>query len=104
MAAGKPVVTTDINGYRDVVHHEQEGLLVEPKDPDGLSRAILRVINDRDLARRLGNAGREHAHDYSWATVTRRVVECYADARRQNKELGFKPTAASSLFGSTRRP
>jgi phosphatidyl-myo-inositol alpha-mannosyltransferase len=80
MAAGLPVVASDIAGYREVVRDGREGLLVPPGDPEGLAAAIRRVIDDRDLADRLGNAGRDRALLFSWDRVTTQIEEVYAQA------------------------
>lgn len=77
MALGKPVIASDIDGYRSVTRDGQEGLLVEPRNPDMLSNAILRVLREPDLARKLGLAGRERARSCSWPLIAQRVVECY---------------------------
>lgn len=54
-----PTIATRVGGMPEAVRHEQTGLLVEPRDPAGLAAAMLRLIEDRPLARRLGAAGRE---------------------------------------------
>lgn len=53
MAAGVPVVATDVPGIRDVVRHEQNGLLVPPRDPPALAAAIRRMRDDASLRRSL---------------------------------------------------
>lgn len=104
MAAGKPVVATDIDGYRAVVRNNQEGLLVEPKEPASLAAALTRVLEDQKLASRLGIAGRERARDFSWPIVAQRIVECYAEAGKWDGRADLSATTTSPLVGSTRRP
>lgn len=58
MAAARPVITTDVPAGNEVVQHEQTGLLVPYADPDALAAAILRVLRDPALARRMGTQGR----------------------------------------------
>ncbi len=58
MAAGKPVVATDIPGSREVVAPEQTGLLVPPRDPHQLAQALLLLASDSSLRQRMGDAGR----------------------------------------------
>jgi len=79
MAAGLPVVASDIPGFREVVRHEQEGLLAPPRDDAGLADAIARLLDDPALARRLGAAGRVRARAFSWDAVTTRVEEAYRE-------------------------
>ena len=51
MAAGVPVVATDVSGLTDLVDHETTGLLVPPEDPDALAGAVVRLLTD-ERARR----------------------------------------------------
>jgi phosphatidyl-myo-inositol alpha-mannosyltransferase len=81
MAAGLPVVATDIPGYREVVRDGEEGLLVPPADPAALAAAVSRVLSDADLAGRLGEAGRRRAARYDWGVVAGRIEDLYARAR-----------------------
>ena len=59
MLRGKPVVAFAVGGIPDWLHHEQNGLLVQPRDVGGLARAIERLLRDTMLARRLGENGRQ---------------------------------------------
>ena len=77
MAAGVPVVATDIEGYREVVTDGVDGLLVAPGDPAALAAAIARVLDDEGLARRLGAAGRDTAASFDWGIVTDRIEDRY---------------------------
>jgi glycosyltransferase involved in cell wall biosynthesis len=57
-----PVIASHLpTGITDITKNNETGLLVEPGDPDALAAAIARVIDNRDLAVRLGLAGRAHA-------------------------------------------
>jgi glycosyltransferase involved in cell wall biosynthesis len=61
MAAARPVVSTRAGGVADVVADGETGLLAEVDDHDGLAAAVVRVLQDQELARRLGASGRRHA-------------------------------------------
>jgi len=80
MAAGKPVVATDIPGYASVLTHEREGLLVPPRDPMALALALVRTLADRELRQRLGAAGIAQAARHAWPRVAARVLEVYETA------------------------
>ncbi len=80
MAAGLPVVATDIPGYREVVTEGVEGLLVPPRDPEALAAALVRVLREPDLASRLGEAGRRRARTYDWPILVDRLETLYARA------------------------
>ncbi len=77
MAAGKPVVASDIPGYATVVQDGAQGLLVAPRDDRALAAALLRLMNDPDLRRTMGARGRDHAQQYSWGIVADRVMDYY---------------------------
>jgi glycosyltransferase involved in cell wall biosynthesis len=64
LSSAKPVVASAVGGIVDVIRHEETGLLVPEKDEAALAAAILRLLDDPDLAARLGAAGRKHAQNY----------------------------------------
>ena len=77
-ASGRPIVTTDVPGCREVVHHERNGLLVPVRDAAGLADALERLILDRDLRARLGACGRERAErEYSSDVVNDKIISTY---------------------------
>jgi phosphatidylinositol alpha-mannosyltransferase len=80
MAAGLPVVASDIPGYREVVTHGVHGLLVPPRDPEALAAALVRVLTEADLAERLGEGGRARAREFDWPTVVDRLEQIYRRA------------------------
>ena len=80
MASGRPVVATDLSGYRRVVTNGGTGWLVPPGDPAALAQALARVLADPERARAMGQAGRERAQRFSWPRVTERLVALYERA------------------------
>ena len=80
MAAGLPIVASDIPGYDEVVRHGLDGLLVPPGDQAALAATLGTVIDDRDLAARLSDAGRARARTFDWTTVTGQLMGCYEQA------------------------
>ncbi len=63
MAAGRPVVATDVGGVSEVVKHAENGLLVPRRDPDRLADAILSLLQSPDRARTMGLRGRQIAQE-----------------------------------------
>ncbi|HWQ11615.1 MAG TPA: glycosyltransferase family 4 protein, partial [Roseiflexaceae bacterium] len=61
MAAGAPVITTDVPAGNEIVRHEQNGLLVPYDDASALAASIVRLLEDRALAARLAAEGRRCA-------------------------------------------
>ncbi len=60
-ASGRPIVTTDTPGCREIVRHGENGLLVPPCDPAALAEAIWTLLSDSGLRARMGACGREIA-------------------------------------------
>jgi phosphatidylinositol alpha-mannosyltransferase len=81
MAAGVPIVASDIHGYKQVVQRGVQGLLVEPRKPRALAAALYTLANDPDLRDRMGEAGRLRAPEYSWDRVTEQVTDFYREVR-----------------------
>jgi glycosyltransferase involved in cell wall biosynthesis len=63
MAVGLPVVATTVGGVAEMLGHGRFGLLVPPDDPEALAGALARILDDPDLARRLGRAGQAHVRE-----------------------------------------
>jgi phosphatidyl-myo-inositol alpha-mannosyltransferase len=80
MAAGLPVVASDIPGYREVARPGRDGLLVPPGDATALANAVQRVLEQPALARRLSEAGRRRAVEFSWERVMARLETIYDEA------------------------
>jgi glycosyltransferase involved in cell wall biosynthesis len=59
MACGKPVVSFDVDGAKEVVREGITGYLVRPKDAHGLSTALCRLLSDAGLRKRMGETGRQ---------------------------------------------
>jgi glycosyltransferase involved in cell wall biosynthesis len=77
-ACGRAVVTTDVPGCRDVVRHGENGLLVPPKDPKALAKAILELIRSPDTRRNMAMAGRKIAEqDFSTEQIIRETLDVY---------------------------
>jgi glycosyltransferase involved in cell wall biosynthesis len=58
MQAGLPMIVTNVGGNAEAVANGETGLVVAPRDPDGLAEAILRFASDAELRQRYGEAGR----------------------------------------------
>ena len=92
MAAGKPVVASDIPGYASVMTNMHEGLLVPPKDSTMLALAIVRLLADRELRGKLAAVGEITAARYTWPRVAGAVLDAYDRAAANaasNPRRGF---------------
>jgi phosphatidylinositol alpha-mannosyltransferase len=79
-AAGTPVVASDIAGYRDVVGHGREGLLVPRGDATALAEALRGLALDPGRTRALGAEAARSAERYAWPVVAARVTDAYETA------------------------
>jgi phosphatidylinositol alpha-mannosyltransferase len=91
MAAGTPVVCSDIHGYKGVVRRGREGLLVPPRAPRELAMAIDRLLRDQGLREQMGAAGQARAEEFSWPRVTAKVEEYYGFVIRRLAASGTLP-------------
>ena len=80
MAAGLPVVATDIPGFTQVVSPGRHGILVRRDDAVSLASAINLLADDPGLRARLGAEGRATAASYSWDRVVDQVVQVYEES------------------------
>jgi phosphatidylinositol alpha-1,6-mannosyltransferase len=87
-AYGKPVLAGNVAGALDAVADGESGLLVDPTDPRGVAEAIVRLLRDRDLARRLGRAGAERARRFAWPVIAARVEAVLLEQLRHSPRLG----------------
>ena len=77
MAAGMPIVASNIDGFAGVLTHGVEGLLVKPQDTRALADGILEVLRNPQRAKAMAERGRERAVHYSWDRVSQRVLSYY---------------------------
>ena len=77
MAAGLPIVSTNVGGIPEVVVDGESGILVPPHDPTALAEAIIRLAEDKNLRKKIGEAGRIRAEDFSIHKMVNGVMEAY---------------------------
>ncbi|MEA3365500.1 MAG: glycosyltransferase, partial [Candidatus Hydrogenedentes bacterium] len=74
-AHARPVVAGKSGGIPEAVIDGETGLLVEPDNPETIAEAILRILDDAELAWRLGHNGRKRVEDaLNWAAFARGVA------------------------------
>ncbi len=83
MAAGLPVVATDVGGIPDVIGSDGRfGLLVAPRAPDELAEALIQMSRDPKARHRMGRAGREHViQNHDIRNLWRRILTTLEDER-----------------------
>ncbi|MFH0731368.1 MAG: glycosyltransferase family 4 protein [Candidatus Omnitrophota bacterium] len=83
MAVGIPVVASNVGGVSSVIEHEKNGILVAPKDDSVLAEAILRLLNDKEFARKLGEEGKKTVQDkFTLNRMVEKTERFYLNALR----------------------
>lgn len=77
MAAGLPIVASDIAGYRSVLENGQEGLLVPPGDEQAMARAVVDLLRDPARRAQMSECGKRKAAQYDWSLIAQRVLAYY---------------------------
>ena len=84
MACGKPVVATSAGGIPEVVADGETGILVPPRSPDALARAIVTLLTDDGLRRRMGEAGLARVKErFSAERMVQETLEVYERVARR---------------------
>ena len=78
MAAGRPVVASNVCGIPDLVRHGQNGFLVSPGDVNGLCTAIIRLLNDQKIREEMGRRGRSAANEFSEEKMLQKIDALYS--------------------------
>ena len=80
MACGTPVIATRAGALPEIVGEHGTGILVPPADPPALAAAIKRLLADRPLRQRMGEAARKRIEEsFSWEVAARKTLEVYEE-------------------------
>lgn len=75
-----PIIATRVGGVPEIVHDGENGMLIEPGDPDALQAMILRLYEDPGLRREIGENGREFSRDFTADAMAEKYMELYRRA------------------------
>ena len=85
MASGLPIVTTNSGGMRDLIIDGQTGILIKPKNSEGIAKAIKDLLCDEELIKHLVNNGRELVErNFSWRQTAVKYLRAYQSICRSN--------------------
>lgn len=83
MAAGLPCVATDVGGNAEAIQDGESGLIVPPENSASLSRAILRILQDENLAEKMSTAARSSAEaNFSSEAMLQKITDLYRSLLR----------------------
>ena len=88
MAAGTPVVASDIDAFTKVLENGNAGSLFVNEDPDDLARQVVRLLRDKPEQERLRIEGHRRAKEFDWASVARDVERVYESVVRPGVRVG----------------
>lgn len=89
LASGVPVVSTNVGGVPYLVEHGKTALLVPAQNPVAMAEAILTLLNDPILAKRIAQAGLESVQQYAWIKVKDRLLQMYEKIlKNKNAPIG----------------
>jgi len=78
MAMAKPIIATNIDGITEQITHGKDGILVPPKDASAISKAIVRVLSDKEASRKMGLAARKKVEqEFSVEKMVRETEQVY---------------------------
>lgn len=79
MACGTPVIASDIEGYRNVITHQSNGLLFKTGDPDDLKAKLIELTRNKDLYDELKKHSLEFVKNYHWLEIAKKVENVYKE-------------------------
>jgi len=77
MAAGLPIVASNIEGYAAVFTHDVEGLLVLPTEVDELAHALVDVLSSAGKRKKMAAQARRRVQAFGWPRVSQQVLSYY---------------------------
>jgi len=98
-AVGVPVVSTRVGGVLDIIDHDQNGLLVPPKDIQALTNAMLDLLRDRDKAKQFAISLRKKVEEkFTLEVMTQKNIAFYSEVKKKNRILMIKLGAVGDLI------
>jgi len=77
MACGIPIVASNIGGIPDIVKNGENGLLVQPEDTEALAKAIIYLLENEEIRKKMGQDGLKKIIDFSWEIISEQTEKIY---------------------------
>lgn len=97
MAAGLPIIASDIAGYHTVVENNCDGVLVPPGDEQALAEAVVNLLRDPARRKQMSESGRRKAAQFDWSIIAQQVLDFY------NQLIAAQPRAKAKSSTNKRR-
>lgn len=99
MAAGIPVVATEVGGIPDFLHHEENGLFCEVESPESIASRIKEIFSDENLKNKIIANGIKTVQEvYTWDLVASRMSKAFSDLAEKNKKRKINILIATGIF------
>lgn len=90
MALEKPVIVTNMGGPSEIITDGQDGILIEPNNPDQLAREVLKLLDDQDLREKIGKAARSKVEKmYDNMKTVKEVEQIYYKVLKDHAKKGI---------------
>ena len=98
MAAGLPIVASDIAGYRLVLTENRQGLLVPAEDSHAIAQAAVALLSAPQTRKRMGEQGRFTAAQYDWSHIADQVLAYYQDLQIARREIAKRASFSRRVW------
>ena len=77
-SATKPIIATTVGGFKEILKDQVNGLLIPPKDPHKLANAILKLIENQELAKKIAENGYKYfQNNFSWNIIIKKMLNAF---------------------------
>jgi len=79
MAAGRTIVSTDVDGLGEVLTNKKDALVIKPRDPQAIAESVITLLADRQFARELGEEAKKRSNDFDSSVTVAKLESLYAE-------------------------
>jgi glycosyltransferase involved in cell wall biosynthesis len=83
MAAGIPVIGSNVGGIPDVLEDGKTGFIFESEDIPELAYKIVKLLKNEELRKKMGQAAQEKAKEYEWKGIVKRIFDIYEESIKE---------------------
>ena len=99
LAAGRPVIASQLPGLADLIQPGQTGLLVPPESPQNLAHAIMEVALDPQRADAWGRAARRFVQPFDWRNIAQRHLDLFGELIAAKRSRAAEPLTSHPSYG-----
>ena len=78
-ACGVPVIASRVGGISDIIKDGKTGILVEPKNPEAISQAIIKIFSEPEFAQKITQNAKANLEKYDWNNISRQIERIYQE-------------------------